>query len=332
MKQLLLILKIIFNLKRHIIVFVFTCVLFSLVFFLYNVSFEAIGYSLILVLFFGLITLIYGVIKIYTKHQSLVNIANIEYFQMDRLPQTNLLIENDYQTIIQKIHQDDVKHQSVSTSKYYDLQDITTLWAHQIKTPISAMRLLLQSNETHENEEIKEELFEIENYVEMLLGYYRLNSEINDFVIKEINCEPMIRAVIRKYAKFFIRKRINIEIENIDIKVLTDEKWLAFVFEQVLSNSLKYTNEGMIRITSENQNTLIIEDTGIGIQEEDIPRVFEKGYTGYNGRSDKKSTVMGLYLCKMILSKLGHTISIESKPNRGTIVRIKLESINLKIE
>lgn len=332
MKQLLLILKIIMNYKRSIIVFVFTCFIYTLVLLLYSVSIEIIGYSLILVLFFGFIILGYTIIKTYAKHIQLQNIINHEIFQMDLLPDTSYLIEKDYQTIIQKLYHDDMKHQSQSTSKYNDLQDITTLWAHQIKTPISAMRLLLQVSENKQNDAIKEELFEIEKYVEMLLGYYRLNAETNDFLIKEIDCEPIIRLVIRQYATFFIRKKIQIEVDNIKVKVLSDEKWLRFVIEQILSNALKYTNEGKIKISFEDEKTLVISDTGIGIQEEDIPRVFEKGYTGYNGRTDKKSTGLGLYLCKMILSKLGHSISLESKLNKGTVVKINLNTMNLYVE
>lgn len=255
-----------------------------------------------------------------------------EYFSFDQFNEPTSLIEKDYYRIIEKIYQDNIINQSHAQNRYKNLQDITTLWAHQIKTPISAMRLLLQQDESEENNEVKEELFEIEKYVQMLLGYYRLNSDTNDFVIRRVDCEPIIRTIIRQYAKFFIRKKIQIEVENLNIKVLSDEKWLGFVFEQILSNALKYTNEGIIKIYTENGHILVIEDTGIGIQEEDLPRLFEKGYTGYNGRSDKKSTGLGLYLCKMILTKLGHTITIESKINKGTKVKIDLGQIDLKVE
>lgn len=331
MKELSLIFKVILNFRRSIIVFLLTCFIYSLVLFLYSISIEIISYSLILILFLGINILTYAIVKTYSKHKQLQNIVNQEIFQTELLPHTSYLIENDYQAIIHKLHHDDMKNQSLSALKYNDLQDITTLWAHQIKTPISAMRLLLQVNENSQNEEIKEELFEIEKYVEMLLGYYRLNSQTNDFVIKEIDCEPIIRSVIRQYAKFFVRKRIQIEINNINVKVLSDEKWLSFVIEQIISNALKYTNEGKIKISFNNQ-TLIIEDTGIGIQKEDIPRVFEKGYTGYNGRSDKKSTGLGLYLCKMILVKLGHSINIESILYKGTVVSIDLKAKELELE
>lgn len=322
---------ILFNI-RHIIYCLFlTCLIFIIVLLLNSVSTEVILYALILNGFFWVIIFTYYFYKISYKHKFLKSIYNQDHFSLDQLVEPTKLIEKDYYDIIDKIYQENLNNQSVAQTRYANLQDITTLWAHQIKTPISAMRLLLQSNET-DDDELKDELFEIEKYVEMLLGYYRLTSDTNDFVIRRVDCEPIIRTVIRQYAKFFIRKKIQIEVENLNITVLSDEKWLSFVFEQILSNALKYTNEGMIRIFSEHGHTLVIEDTGIGIQEEDLPRVFEKGYTGYNGRRDKKSTGLGLYLCKMILSKLGHTITIESVINKGTIVRINLENINLKVE
>lgn len=332
MKQGRVILNLILNFKRPILLFLLTCFIFSLVLFLYSVSLETISYALIIMTFFGVIILSTALIRAYAKHRTLQHILEQVYFQMDQLPGSSTLIETDYQSIIHKLDQDDKQHQRDAASKYHDLQEITTLWAHQIKTPISALRLLLQVSESNDHEEIKEELFEIEKYVEMLLGYYRLSSPTNDFVIKEIACEPIIRSAIRNYAKFFIRKKIQLELENIDVLVLSDEKWLGFVIEQILSNALKYTSEGKIKISFENTHTLVIEDTGIGIREEDLPRVFEKGYTGYNGRSDKKSTGLGLFLCKMILTKLGHTITIQSQLNKGTSVKIDLKSIDLKPE
>lgn len=321
-----------YNIRYVVYLVVLTCLIFSVVLFLYSVSIQAIVYSLILVSFFCIIILLYYFYKFRIKHKFLQSMIEQEYFSFDQLNEPTSLIEKDYYRIIEKIYQDNTINQSHAQNRYRNLQDITTLWAHQIKTPISAMRLLLQQDESEENNEVKEELFEIEKYVQMLLGYYRLNSDTNDYVIRKIECEPIIRTVIRQYAKFFIRKKINIEVENLNIKVLSDEKWLGFVFEQILSNALKYTNEGLIKIYTENGHVLVIEDTGIGIQEEDLPRLFEKGYTGYNGRSDKKSTGLGLYLCKMILTKLGHTITIESKINKGTKVKIDLGQIDLKVE
>ena len=129
----------------------------------------------------------------------------------------------------------------------------------------------------------------------------------------------------RKYSQMFILKKIQLVYTPIEMKVLTDEKWLVFVLEQILSNALKYTSTGKISVYTKGQNCLVIEDTGIGIWPEDLPRVFEKGFTGYNGRKDKKSTGIGLYLCKSVIDKLKHQIWIESEAGKGTKVYLSLQ-------
>jgi signal transduction histidine kinase len=217
-------------------------------------------------------------------------------------------------------------------SRYDDLVDYYSMWVHQIKTPIAAMSLLLQSEDTPLNKELLEELFRVEQYVEMVLCYLRLDSETTDYVIREYDLEDIVRQAIRKYASQFIRKRIKLEYEEISCKVLTDEKWLLTVIEQVLSNSLKYTKSGSITIKLEAPKTLCIRDTGIGISPEDLPRIFDKGFTGYNGRADKKSSGIGLYLCRRITDKMGHKISAASEIGKGTIIRIDLESTKLEVE
>ena len=195
------------------------------------------------------------------------------------------------------------------------------------------MRLLMQSGEKKEKE-LDLELFKIEHYVEMVLNYLRMASDTSDLLIAEYDLDNIIKQAVRKYAKSFIYKRLSLNYIPTECRVLTDEKWLLFVIEQILSNSLKYTNKGGISIYLEDREKkiLVIEDTGIGIWEEDLPRVFEKGFTGYNGRTDKKSTGIGLYLCKNILKRLSHTIRIESKEGRGTRVKIGLKMIEMEIE
>lgn len=324
-------LRMILSMRVSIILFMLYTLIIAVVVSLYNVPFESILYSLVLVCFIALLVLIYSFYRIKQKHNQLLECLSQSTLHTELLPHSKSMIEDDYQNIIVKLRNENQQIQNLSDHKYNDLHDISTLWAHQIKTPIAAMRLLLQSNEIDENEELKYELFEIEQYVQMLLGYFRLNAQTNDFVLKQIDCELLVRSVIRQYAKVFIRKKIQLELGDINITPISDEKWLGFVIEQILSNALKYTNEGKISIYTGN-DVLVIQDTGIGIQEEDLPRVFEKGYTGYNGRSDKKSTGMGLYLCKIILQKMGHKISIESKINIGTTVRIDLKTIQVEIE
>jgi signal transduction histidine kinase len=188
------------------------------------------------------------------------------------------------------------------------------------------MRLILQSEETRQYHELQEQLFKIEQYVEMVMAYLRVGSNSTDFLLKEYDMEDMVKQSVRKYAPMFIRKKISVKLGNLKYRVLTDEKWLCFAIEQILSNAIKYTNEGYILIDSENETTLVIKDTGIGIAREDLPRICEKGFTGYNGRVDKRASGIGLYLTKQILTKLGHRISFESEIGKGTTVRIEMDT------
>lgn len=194
------------------------------------------------------------------------------------------------------------------------------------------MRLTLQNEDTTFSRKLRGDLFRVEQYVEMVLMFLRLDSPSHDYVIKEYQIDPLIRQAVKKYAWEFIGRKLKLEYEQLDITAITDEKWLAFVVEQVLSNALKYTPAGSISIYMEKPKTLCIKDTGMGIAPEDLPRIFEKGYTGYHGRADKKASGIGLYLCKCICRDLGHSISAESEPDKGTTIRINLERGKLNIE
>ena len=249
----------------------------------------------------------------------------------EQLPPPENLIEEDYRLLIRALGEEKQRQTSAMDLRMSDMQDYFTLWAHQIKTPIAAMRLILQTKPENSATEIEGELFRVEQYVEMVLNYLRLDSDSTDFVFKTCALDGIIRQCVRKYAKQFIRKKISLEYQGTTLQVLTDEKWLCFVIEQILSNALKYTAAGSIRIFTQGE-TLVIADTGMGIAPEDLPRVFEKGYTGYNGRTDKKATGIGLYLCKKILQKLGHGISISSEVGKGTRVSIDLSREELTVE
>ena len=249
----------------------------------------------------------------------------------EQLPPPENLIEEDYRQLIRALGEEKQRQASAMDLRMSDMQDYFTLWAHQIKTPIAAMRLILQTKPENSAMEIEGELFRVEQYVEMVLNYLRLDSDSTDFVFRTCALDDIIRQCVRKYAKQFIRKRIRLEYEGTALQVLTDEKWLCFVIEQILSNALKYTSAGSIRIFTQGE-TLVIADTGMGIAPEDLPRVFEKGYTGYNGRTDKKATGIGLYLCKRILNRLGHEISISAQVGKGTRVSIDLSREELTVE
>lgn len=211
-------------------------------------------------------------------------------------------------------------------------EDFFAMWAHQIKTPIAALNLLLQSKET-DTGMCRQELFKIEGYVEMALNYLRFDGMSNDMVLSSVSLSSMAKQVVKKFRTVFIHKHISVQLENLDYNILTDEKWFVFVLEQIVSNAVKYTNEGSVTISAREEGRRIlveIKDTGIGIQSEDIPRLFQKGFTGYNGRMDKKASGLGLYLSKGVCNKLGHGLDVESVRGEGTKVTISVYNEKVK--
>ena len=317
---------------KVLLLFIVFALVFCIVFSLYNLETEAIYYSIILCAFIGLIYICINFINYYKKHIQLYKLQNEISISLENLPSPKTLMEEDYTKLILNLNKEYKTYISKSDIAKSDMIDYYTMWVHQIKTPISAMKLLIQTSESEISSDLSSELFKIEQYVEMVLSYIRLGSNENDFVIKEYDLDNIVRQAIRKYAPLFIRKKINLDFQPTTYKVLTDEKWLVFVIEQLLSNAIKYTNKGKISIYPLEDKKLVIEDTGIGISQEDIPRIFDKGFTGYNGRTDKKATGLGLYLCKNILDKLSHKISIESEVGVKTKVIIDLAMVNVNIE
>lgn len=182
-----------------------------------------------------------------------------------------------------------------------------------------------------DGKEVSELLWDKGNTVEMVLSYQRLGSDTVDLVLRRVELDRVLRGCVRKFAGLFIMKKLPLELEETRLEVLTDEKWLAFVIEQLLSNALKYTREGRIHIFAEGRS-LIIEDTGTGIAPEDLPRLGERGFTGYNGRAEKGSTGLGLYLCRRICNKLGHSLRFESELAHGTRAIIGFSDYNLGVE
>ena len=290
--------------RIEIITFLVFVLVFLCVFALYKITLKAVIYPALICAFLGAVLFYFDYKKAYDRHKRLVKIQQMTENITENLPE--IITQSD--------------------------EDYYTAWVHQIKTPIASARLTLQ-NETGETARIlSEELFRIEQYVEMVLVFLRLDSDYTDYVIKESALDDIVKASVKRFSSQFIRKRISLDYQPLNVFVLTDEKWLSFVIEQVLSNALKYTNSGTISIYTENGRVLCIRDTGIGIAPEDLPRIFEKGFTGYNGRADKKATGIGLYLCKRVCQNLGHTIKAESSPEAGTVIKIDLNHIALGVE
>ena len=241
-------------------------------------------------------------------------------------------IEKDYQEIIRKLKEEEAYSRQKTTSDYNNMVEYYTVWAHQIKTPIASMRLQIQSEDTESARKLMGDLNRIEAYVEMVLTFLRLDSDSTDYLIKEYDLDEIIRPAIRKFSREFILKKLKLEYEPLSYKTITDSKWLSFIVEQVISNAVKYTSEGSVRICMSEPGILCIEDTGIGISDEDLPRIFENGYTGFNGREDKRASGIGLYLCKRISDNLGHKIYAESKVGEGTKMFLDMRAKKLDVD
>lgn len=224
------------------------------------------------------------------------------------------------------------QQRSDAERKLTDLLDYYTLWVHQIKTPIAASQLLVAEVADRQlKQQLEQEIFKIDSYTNLVLQYLRLESFHDDLVLKQVQIEDLVKEIIRKYALFFIQKGLNVNLYDLDKEIVTDKKWLLVVIEQIISNSLKYTKEGGLEIYMEGQE-LCIKDTGIGIKNSDVLRVFERGFSGYNGRLTQQSSGLGLYLSKKISEELGHQIRIESEVGKGTTVRIQFAQVNLVLE
>lgn len=315
-----------------------------------------------------LITVLVGFFRYSSKVKALSNALKRPVEEQAQLPEATDDVEILYHRLLENQSIARSESESSAAIRQSQMRDYYSMWVHQIKTPISAMKLLLEAEreelgqlicddeqsqchigdmtggnigaaglnaalkqqavltELSDNmDSFEDELFRIEEYVSMALQYQRVSSTENDFVLEKVSVDGVIRDTIKKYAKIMIRRHIGINYSGTGQKVYTDGKWLAFMLEQILSNAIKYTPHGVVTIeTAEEKDRffITIKDTGIGIKAEDLPRVFEKGYTGYNGHADKKATGIGLYLCRQMADKLGHTIHMGSEIGKGTKVWI----------
>ncbi len=245
---------------------------------------------------------------------------------MERMPEPDSGLEREYQTAVSFFRDQREQALQEKQRREQETNGYYRMWIHQIKTPIAAMRLLIQSQPGGEKRSrMEQELFEIEQYAQMALHYLHLQEEGSDLVLKEYELADIVKSAVRKYSVSFIEKRLSMEFEEFSFLVVTDQKWLEILLQQVISNSVKYTAQGGVHIYLEQKETgsnLVIADTGIGIREEDLPRIFDRGFTGFNGRLDQHSTGIGLYLCRQIARKLGISLNVTSKVNEGTQVRI----------
>ncbi len=319
--------------KRAIAVAFFVCAGFYFVTFaLYHFPLEAVLYPTVFCVLFLTGTFLYKYQKRRKKHAELMRLQQLPDDLEESLGKYDRQEDQDYAEIVRLVMERASDEKLKYQTKMADSIDYYTTWVHQIKTPIAAMRLRLQAEDSQTARALSEDLFRIEQYVEMVLTYQRLGSETTDYLFRECELDGVIKGCLRKFASQFIGKSLSLKFEGTEEKIVTDEKWLSFVIEQILSNALKYTDQGGITIEVSEGQILSIRDTGFGITPEDLPRIFEKGYTGYRGREDKHASGIGLFLCKKICDNLGVKIWAESAPGEGTTLFLDLSQQKTELE
>lgn len=278
-----------------------------------NIDTSLIIYPNVIVLFIIIVYIFFDYYKYKNKHELLT-----KGFYEDN----DCLYDEDYQKIINEL---EAKIRQLETNNHKvkkEMSDYYSLWVHQIKTPISAMQLTLENEDSQLSRKLMLELLYIEQYVDMVLTYQKL-SDGSDYVFEENELDVMIKDTIRYLRLEFIERKISLKYEPINRTIITDKKWFEFVLKQLISNALKYTRKGSIEIYLED-NCLCIKDDGIGIKESDLKRIFERGYTGSNGHDNKNSSGIGLYLCTNIVSNLGLKLSATSSIGLGSVFKIDL--------
>lgn len=295
--------------------------------FIFSYLFEdertVLQYVMILLLLTSLIGLILDFVKQYQNFRHAVL-----YGESDAYTPLEALLTSRIRTLEKDKKELKIQHQE----KQSDLLDYYTLWVHQIKTPIAASKLLVQDlQEQMLKNQLEQELFKIDSYTNLVLQYLRLESFHDDLVVEKENIEDLVKEVVKKYALFFIQQGLGLNLHDLNHTVITDKKWFLVILEQVLSNSLKYTKQGSIEIFFQ-EDTLYMKDTGLGIQNSDLLRVFERGFSGYNGRLTHQSSGLGLYLSKKIADKLGHELHLHSVVGEGTTVMITFKEKKLLFE
>lgn len=292
-------------------------------YFLYDVRLEPILYTTFLLILLALPFAVRDLCHTYQKCERLNNIKQAKLPAMPDLGAVDTILEKSYQQIIKDILQAWQNERADQRKINEERDDYYTLWTHQIKTPIYSMDLMLQTGDATPSK-WKTELLQISRYVDMALKYLQLENQYSDLCLEQVELLPLAQEAIKKHSTILIAKRLKIDLYDLNNTVLTDRKWLLFILEQLVSNAAKYTEQGSIAIYQPAPLQICVSDTGMGIAAGDLPRLFEKGYTGFNGHIHQKSTGCGLYMCRKVSRLLGFTLSISSQVNIGTTVTINL--------
>lgn len=308
------------KLKSHTIIIFCFYILFLFISTWFGIDYNYILYIVLVSIFLFLLANIIS----FTKYRSTLD--DMTYWAKDpSLKSPDLIKETEFFEAINSLYKSNKENEKQFDIKMKELKDYISIWTHQIKTPLFSLDLILNDHPI-DSHQAKAEVFAIEEYIDNLLSYIRLESLSTDFVFRKQSLDDLIRSSIKKYAKVFIKRKNKINFTPTNLNITTDEKWFGLILDQILSNANKYTQDGEISIYVKDNN-LIIEDTGIGIRKEDLPRVFDKSYTGYNGRIYKKSTGIGLKLVKNTAKNLSLDVDIESEVGEGTSLVINLSRV-----
>lgn len=313
-----------FQQRRMGLAFAAAVLIFASAFALYHLPLAAVMYPTLICAVLGGLFAVQDFRRCYQRHQELQRLREGIADYADPLPGSDWIEVKDYQQLVALLQEEYARQERQMNGRYDDMIRYYTLWAHQIKTPIASMKLQLQNMDDERSRRLSLEVRHIEQYVDMVLAFLRLGSDSTDYVFREVELESLVRTCIRRFSGDFIQKKLRVEVQPMHAKLVTDEKWLSFVIEQLLSNAIKYTNDGGVSVFLEQPLTLCIRDTGIGIAREDLPRLCQNGFTGLNGRAEEKASGLGLHLCLQVCKALGYTLAIESEIDKGTCVRIGL--------
>ena len=301
-------------------------------------SLELIIVIISLLVIFAILVLIIEYLKKRSFYNEFVNIVDkldkkylvIEMLNPSNFQEGEILYNELYE--INKSMLENIKNYEISMN---DFKDYIEMWIHEVKIPLSSLVLMIHNNKNNISSKMVDQVNRLDNYVDQVLFYVRAENAEKDYLIKKTELNKVINKIALKNKDYILENNICFSVLNCEKKVLTDSKWLEFIIDQIINNSIKYKREivsSFIKIYTEENNEeirLIIYDNGIGIDAKDLPRVFDKTYTGTNGRLKSKSTGMGLYIAKNLCEKLGHKIAIESKVNEYTkvIITFNKESI-----
>lgn len=307
--------------RALLFLFAFTIVIVRLLGLLADQDPVYVKYETILISFtLGCILLTDGV-RYEKKRRSMEQVKQRIELIPRELPEALDALTADYDELIREISEDDARLRAKQLAESEEQREYYTLWVHQIKTPISAMQLLLAEQDDPQAALLRQELFKVEQYADLALKFIKLNDIASDLVIEQCDLNEIAHTAVKKYSLLFVYQKLSVKIEPLATGIPSDSMWLGFMLGQLLSNAVKYTKTGGVHIYMDG-SALVVEDSGIGIRKEDLPRIFEKGYTGYNGRMDNRASGIGLYLVKRTADALNIQVGVQSELGKGTRVKM----------